>query len=221
VVLAHTFYQGNYTANIQSPADVDWYRITDIGHFVLSFPCCQISQADAPVDVSVFAADGTLINTWPQVKRLDVHLVEPECYVRVTCARATRYDINFVYQLDKSKIPDPHQVPDISVIPEWWPDPPFELREWEKWYEVTIDDQLTQHGVLHLESDRPLQWDLLSAERSVLQSGVKSNGVPEPIDVSALAPGKYLLRVGRNEQAAARFQPSNRAGVRFSIGPGY
>ena len=34
-------------------------------------------------------------------------------------------------------------------------------------------------------------------------------------------PGKYLLPVGRDDHAAARFQPVNRGGVKFSIGSGY
>ena len=42
-VWAHIFFQGGYDANIQNPADVDWYHVTDIGDRALCYPCCQLS----------------------------------------------------------------------------------------------------------------------------------------------------------------------------------
>ena len=35
--------------------------------------------------------------------------------------------------LNKQALPNPNQLPDIEIIPDWWPDPPFVLHEWEKW----------------------------------------------------------------------------------------
>jgi subtilisin family serine protease len=215
------FYQGAYTANIQDPTDVDWYHITDIGQLALTFPCCQISESDAPLNISLYAANGSLIDTFPPTQRIDIKLPVPECFVEIRCARATRYAIAFIQQLDQSMLPEPNQVPDLGGIPEWWPDPPFELRGWEKWLEVVIDENLQKHGLLQLESDHAIEWDLLSPDRSVLQSGAKLNGVAESVNVKDLAPGRYLLRVGRRDRAAARFQPAHRASVKFSIGPGF
>lgn len=217
----HQFYLGAYSANIQTPADVDWYRITDIGQRALTFPCCQLTESDAPLDIRLYNADGTLLDTFSQVKRIDIKLPSPECFVEVRCARATRYHMAFIYQLDQSQLPEPNQVPNLGEIPEWWPDPPFELRGWEKWLELVIDENLRQHGVLQLESNNPVEWDLLSPDRILLQSGTKTSAVAEPLNVKDLAPGKYLLRVGRHERAAARFQPAHRGSIQFSVGPAF
>ena len=110
------------------------------------------------------------------------------------------------------------QVLDLHVIPDWWPDPRFVLKDWEKWFEVVIDEGLRQHGSLELESDKALQWDLLATDWTVLRSGVKTNGAAATVYVRDLAPGKYLLRVARDGHAAARFAPMSRGDVRFSVG---
>jgi hypothetical protein len=217
----HFFYQGAYEANIQSPADVDWYHIVDIHALVLTYPVCQILNSDAPLEVRLYMPDGSLANTWLNVRSMNVRLPEPECWVEIRAPKATRYSVHFGYMLNKSALPNPNQEPDIHVIPDWWPDPPFVLKDWEKWFEVVIDENLRQHGVLQLDSDKPLQWDLLAPDLTVLRSGVKANGSAETVNVRDLVPGKYLLRIGRQGHAAARFAPSQRGDVKFSVGPGF
>lgn len=214
-------YPGAYSATIPSPADADWFRITDIGEHALTFPCCQIRESDAPLDIRLYQLDGSLMGTFSQVRRIDIALPAPACLVEIRCARATRYAIGFLYQLDQSQLPEPQQVPGLGEIPEWWPDPPFELRGWEQWLEVIIDDGLSRHGMLQVESDKPVEWDLLSPERSLVRSGTAAGDVGGQLDVQGLAPGRYLLRVGRQARAASRFQPADRAAIKFSIGPGF
>ncbi len=217
----HTFYQGAYDANIQTPADVDWFHVVDIGALTLTQPVCQILNSDVPLDVRLYLPDGSLGNTFVNVRTVKIVLPAPQCWLEIRAAKATRYAINFGYILDKSKLPNPNQVPDLHVIPDWWPDPPFVLKDWEKWFEVVIDEGLRRHGSLELESDKPLQWDLLATDRTALRSGVKRNEAAATVDVRDLAPGKYWLRVGRDGHAAARFAPMSRGDVSFSIGPGF
>lgn len=221
VIGVRLFYQGAYDANIQTPGDVDWYHIVDIDPLVLTFPVCQILNSDAPLEVRLYMPDGSLANTFNNVRQIDIRLPEPECWIEVRAAKATRYTIYFGYMLNKSALPNPNQKPDIHVIPDWWPDPPFVLKDWEKWFEVVIGEDLRRHGVLELDSDKPLQWDLLAPDQTVLRSGVKKNGVVEKVNVKDLAPGRYLLRIGREERAAVRFAPMQRGDVRFSVGPGF
>jgi hypothetical protein len=218
---AHFFYQGAYEANIQSPADVDWYHIVDIDPLVLTYPVCQILNSDAPLEIRLYMPDGSLANTFLNVRKIDIRLPEPECWVEIRAPKATRYSIHFGYMVNKAALPDPNQEPDVHVIPDWWPDPPFVLKDWEKWLQIVIDEDLRQHGVLELDSDKPLQWDLLAPDRTVLRSGVKTNGGAEKVNVKNLAPGTYLLRIGRDAHAAARFAPMQRGDVRFSVGPGF
>ena len=127
----------------------------------------------------------------------------------------------FGYMLDKSKLPPPQGRDDVEIVPEWWPDPPFVLHEWEKWLEIVVDPSLQQHGELELQSDRRLQWDLLTPERTVLKSSARLNGTRNKVDVKDLAPGKYLLRVSRDAQAATRFEAEQRAVVKFGVGPAF
>ena len=218
---AHTFYQGSYQANILEPADVDWFSITDITHHVLSVPCFQLISSDQPLDVNLYGPDGTLLSSFSQIKQGRVQLPEADCWVEVRGLKTTRYSINFGYYLDKSKLPGPHQKEDIEIVPKWWPDPPFVINEWEKWLEVVIDEELSKHGQLELQGDTALQLDLLSPQRSLIQSA-KANGQNTTVlNVKGIAPGKYLLRVARPEGAAARFEASQKAIKNFSIGPAF
>jgi subtilisin family serine protease len=217
----HAFYQGAYEATIETPSDMDWYHVTDIKALTLSFPCFKVLNSDAPLDVTLFGPDGTSFGTSSHVKHLTLHLPEPECWIEVRSSKATRYSIFFGYMLDKSKLPPPHERDDVEIVPEWWPDPPFVLNEWEKWLELTIDERLRAHGVLELQSDRPIEWDLLSTERTVLQSSVRMNVERQLLNVRDLAPGKYLLRVGRESRAAARFEAAQRAVIKFGVGPAF
>jgi hypothetical protein len=217
----HFFYQGTYEANIQSPTDVDWYHVDDIDALVLTYPVCQILNSDAPLEIRLHLPDGSVAPPFLNVRKVDITLPEPECWIEIRAARATRYVIHFGYMVNKAALPEPHQVPDIHVIPDWWPDPPFVLKEWEKWLQVVIDDDLRRHGVLEVESDKPVQWDLLAPDRTVLRSGMKTSGGAEKVDITDLAPGTYLLRIARDGRAAARFAPMQRADVRFSVGPAF
>jgi subtilisin family serine protease len=215
---ARVWYQGGYEANIQNPADVDWYHVTDIGDRALCYPSCQI-DSDAPLDVTLHGPDG-VSRPFPQVKFIDLHLPKPECWIEVRSARATVYSIVFTYMLDKNQLPDPHQVPDIEVIPDWWPDPPFVLRNWEKWLEITVNEELRRHGQLELKGDRGLTWDLLTPQGTVLKTGPVGEE-RQLLDVRDVAPGKYLLRVGRDAPAAARFEPAQKKKMTFRVGPGF
>jgi hypothetical protein len=212
-------FQGRYDANIQTPTDVDWYHISDIADRALSYPCCQITS-DARLDVTLYYPDSAS-QPFPQVKFLNLRLPKPECWIEVRSSRATRYSIFFGYMLDKDKLPNPNQLPDIEIIPHWWPDPPFVLREWEKWLEITVTEELRRHGRLELNGDRGLTWDLLSQERTLLKSGAAQEEGAQTLDVRDLAPGKYLLRVARDTPAAARFEPVQKKMMKFRVGPGF
>jgi hypothetical protein len=50
---------------------------------------------------------------------------------------------------------------------------------------------------------------------------VKTNRGAEKVNVKDLAPGTYLLRIGREGHAAERFAPMQRGDVKFSVGPGF
>jgi len=217
----HTFFPGAYEATITAPLDVDWYHVTDITTGARSFPDCKIINSDAPLDVNLYGPEGVLLNTFPRVKHLDIHLPPPECWIEVRCAHATRYSIFFGYMLDTSQLPPLHQREDVEIALHWWPDPPFLLHEWEKWLEIVVDPMLRQHGELELTSDRRLQWDLLTPERTVVKSSAGLNGTRNKLQVSDLAPGKYLLRVSRDAQAATRFEANQRAVVKFGVGPAF
>ena len=216
---AGTVFQGAYDANIQTPTDVDWYHVTDIGNRALTYPCCQISS-DAPLDITLHGPDGAS-RPFPPVKYVDLRLPKPECWIEVRCSKATQYSIFFGYMLDKNQLPTPNQLPNIETIPDWWPDPPFVLREWEKWLEITVNEELRRHGRLELKGDRGLTWDLLTQDRSVLKSGAAQEEGRWMLDVRDLAPGKYLLRVGRDVRAAARFEGVQRKKMTFRVGPGF
>ena len=84
-----------------------------------------------------------------------------------------------------------------------------------------VDPTLRQHGELEITSDRRLQWDLLTPERTVVKSSAGLNGTRSKLQVSDLAPGKYLLRVSRDAQSATRFEASQRAVVKFGVGPAF
>ena len=46
-----------------------------------------------------------LVNTYVQVRTLDIHVLEPESSIEVRAAKATRYSIFIGYMLDKSQLP--------------------------------------------------------------------------------------------------------------------
>lgn len=141
--------------------------------------------------------------------------------MEVRSGKATRYSIFFGYMLDKDQLPNPNQLPNMEIVPDWWPDPPFVLREWEKWLGITVNDELRRHGRLELKGDHGLTWNLLSQERTVLKSGAAQKEGRQVVDVGDLAPGKYLLRVGRDAPAAARFEGAQRKKMTFRVGPGF
>lgn len=215
----HAFFQGAYDANIMTPTDVDWYHVTDVGELSLTYPCSKI-DSDSLLDVTLHGPDG-VSRTFSQTKHLDLHLPSPECWIEVHCTKATRYKIFFGYMLDKSKLPPLHRQVNVQVVRDWWPDPPFEINEWEKWLEITIDEMLLRHGVLEVAGDTGLQWDLLSQERSVIKSGIVSGEGRQLLNVRDLAPGKYLLRAGHDTRAAARFESSQRKKLTFRVGPAF
>ena len=210
----HVFYPGTYDANIMSPFDTDWYHVTNITVSDLSHASCKV-KSDLAVDVSLYGPGGALVATYSHTRQIDVHVLDPESWIEVRAAKATKYSIFFGYMLDQLEHPSPLEV---EVIPSWWPDPPFEINEWEKWLQVEIDDSVRKQGQLDLQVNTPLRLELLSSERSLLQTASSREG-KQVLDVGALASGKYLLRVSRVEGSAARFQANQRGAVKFRIGP--
>jgi hypothetical protein len=83
-----------------------------------------------------------------------------------------------------------------------------------------VNEELRRHGQLELKGDRGLTWDLLTPQGTVLKTGPVGEE-RQMLDVRDVAPGKYLLRVGRDAPAAARFEPAQKKKMTFRVGPGF
>jgi hypothetical protein len=218
----YQFYMGDHEANIKSPDDVDWYHIQDIKALALTYPAFKLIKSDAPLNISLFGPDGILLNELPSVQEITIKLPEPECWIRITSAKATRYIFVILYILDKSKLPDPFIKPDIEFIPDWWPDPPYVLNDWDKLFGVQIDEGVKQAGKLKLVSEGSLSFDLLAMDGSVIGSSstIENNMMSDAlIDLKDVPVGFYLARVGRTTPPSQRFDLKHNNKLEFRIKP--
>jgi subtilisin family serine protease len=224
--LAPRFYPGHYEANLHLANDVDYFHIDEIATLPLVKTIFEITYTDAPLDVAVLAADGTeLYPTVRGKRRESVRLIGPQCWVRVSGSTANRYHFRLYDVLDADVIPRPWEEVEINPIPHSLPYPPDLLVDWEKFQQIEVTPELIDSGKLRLTGDEGLILDLIDYSGEVLASGQEAQtGETRSIDIdlSAIKPGKYIARIGRSINPAARFKPIlSRQPKSFQIGPGW
>jgi hypothetical protein len=216
---------GTYEASLHTAKDVDFYQLEEINPASLLIPLFTVSRTDAPLDAVLLREDGVEIGHVQGERAFQLVLPAPRCWVRISGSQATRYVFEVHYQLNKDKLPGPFQDQDVSPVPDWWPDPPLVMREWEKFLQVQITDELKRVGNLRLTSERRLTLDLLSSTGVTLASGVRSETAPDhgvEMDLGAVEPGTYIMRVGRDLDPAARLDPTqSKRIVHFNLSPGW
>jgi hypothetical protein len=219
------FRLGTYEASLHVAGDVDYYQLEGIDPRPLVKPIFSVTGTDAPLDAVLFREDGVEVGRLQGVRFFHLVLSAPRCWVRISGSQATRYVFKVHYRLDKDMLPGPFQEEEVSPIPDWWPDPPYVMREWEKFLQVQITDELKQVGKLRLTGDRRLTLDLLSDTGVALASGVNSETGPDDaveMDLSAVEPGTYIMRVGRDLNPVDRLDPAqSKSIVRFNLSPGW
>ena len=185
----------------------------------------KIVDSDRPLHVEVYREDRTLLEQQLNVRETAVRLPSPSCYIRVSSATANRYRFNLADKLDPEMIPGPFEEEDLSPIPDWWPDPPYVLDQWEKYLQVVITEELKEVGRLRLVGTPGLTLELLSEAGEVVAPGVQAANQADhavEVDLTAVEPGTYVARVGRDLAPAAR---SDRALAgrlaHFNLGPGW
>ncbi len=220
------YYPGNYEANLHLTGDVDYYHIDQISTLGLVKTIFQISNADSPLDVSVLASDGSeLVPPLIGERSPSVKLYGPECWLRVSGARANRYHFRLYDVLDQEKIPGPLQQVDIDPIPHSLPYPPDALIDWERFQQVEVTPELIEFGKLRLTGEKGLTLDLLdSAGVSLASAQPVQAGEAQAleIDLAKIKPGTYVARIGRDISPAARFGSGiSQRIANFQIGPAW
>jgi hypothetical protein len=128
-------------------------------------------------------------------------------------------------EVDKDKLPSPWQKEDLTPVPDWWPDPPFSLRGWERFLRVEITEELKRVGKLRLTGHPGLTLEIMSDTGHVVASGIKADtgqGHTVEVDLIHVQSGPHIVRVGRDLPAAARLDPErSRAVAQFNLSPGW
>lgn len=213
IFLSPTYHTGSYDANLHLAEDVDFYHIKDISQLALVKTLFRISHTDAPLDVQLLGPDGGVIQqeTGKRNVELDLRPAAPECWVRVSAPTANRYVFRLFDILDPAMDPGPWDEVDLSPVPDWLPDPPFELFGWERFLQVQVTDELKEIGKLRLHGDPGLRLDLITKDGQPLAGAVPAEhgdaGSLE-LDLAGLEPGTYVARVAVDASPAARFDGS-------------
>jgi hypothetical protein len=111
-------------------------------------------------------------------------------------------------------------------VPHWWPDPPFRLGDWEQYLRVEITNELREIGKLRLTGPPGLKLDVVQpATGEVVASGTKVDGETQgvvEVDVSGLAEGTHLVRVGRDLSSSERLnRVLGKPVATYNIGPAW
>ena len=219
------FHPGIYEANLHLASDVDYFHIEDINPLPLVNTTFSITDTDKPLDAVLYGVDRVVKEEFHGVRALKFKLSAPECWIQISSTTANRYTLRLHDELDKDMIPGPLEEEDINPIPDWWPDPPFVLREWERFLQVEITDELKQVGKLRLTGTPGLTLELLSTTGSTLASGAKVENHPVnavEMDLSAVETGTYIVRVGRDLEPGARLNPMlSKSVANFILSPGW
>ena len=225
VTLFKAYDPGNYEANLHLASDVDYFHIEDINPLPLVKTTFSITDTDKPLDAVLYGMDRVIKEEVHGVRTHQFELPEPECWIQISSATANRYILRLHDELDKEMIPGPLEEEQINPIPEWWPDPPLVLREWERFLQVEITDELKQVGKLRLTGTPGLTLELLSTTGSTLASGATVENHPDnavEMDVSAVETGSYIVRVGRDLKPGARLNPMlSKSVANFNLSPGW
>jgi hypothetical protein len=112
-----------YIGGGTSVVNEDFFRLEVPQRTIFTRPAVTISDADRPLDLTLYDERRVELARWSGVREQTVHPPEwSTCYLKVTGADVTRYRIGTRMTVDTHVIPGPWQ--EIEVIPKWWGDPP-------------------------------------------------------------------------------------------------
>jgi Subtilase family len=217
VTLAHR--RGTYELSLDRPSDVDFLHVTDVPAAAIMEPIVAISRTDAPVDVALVRADGAVQAQWNGVRTQRVVLPEGEARLRISARSPTRYSLYLNVEADPSKVPGPWRKVPLSPFPDWWPDPPWKLHGWEQYLQVVLDPEVVRTPGLRLSGHAGLTLDLLAQDGTPVGAAVRIGDGELHLPLTDVQPGTYVVRIGRDLDAAARLAPGALPPALFSLGP--
>lgn len=188
----------------------DYYELEVPESSVFRIPTITIANSDLPLDVALYDSTRQVIQTWSNVRSVDV--VPPErstCYLKVSGSTVNRYTITTRLKVDKRAIPGPLQE-EVEVIPKWWGDPePFRIFEREKYFLINVgDDRGEGKAIVFARPEEPARIELLDLAGKVITEAVSTRRGVE-VDTSSMAPDRYLVRISREAGTVGATQSLN------------
>jgi hypothetical protein len=218
--LRHAWRAGSYELSLHRPDDVDHLEILDIpAPSGLTQPVLSVWRTDAPVDVALLGPDGAEQGRW-HGRDARVVLEQGRAMIRIS-GPLTRYTLRLGLELDRSKLPGPYREVDLSPIPvggDPWPEE-GELHGWERYFQILVDEEIAGTPGLQLSGPPGLTLHLLDEIGTPVTEAERVGDGELRLDLAGVAPGGYVLRIGRDVDASARLAPGRLPAASFRLGP--
>lgn len=191
---------GVYDLSIHTRNDRDVFRVEPFVAKPLSIPMFHVALTDLPVDVTVFDAAREVIAREVGTRAAKITLPrDAVSFVEVSAPHPTRYRMTLRLEVDPAHLPGPLQeVPSIPVPDPG--DPPFRVDDGMSHVVFEINE-LQQLSVLRLAETegQALKVELLDVAGTVVrraETHADGGQASVTLDVSSLAPGSHVLRIG-------------------------
>jgi hypothetical protein len=159
----------------------------------------SIYHTDRPVDVALFDSSRTLIQNWADVRSVSIDPPAPStCFLRISAKKPTRYKLGVARWVDPAVLP--HQVDQAKVLPDWWKNPRFTLKDGVNYFAVDLEE-LRERRIAFTPTQEAIKLDLLDMEGHVVRQGSRDALGRLTVETGDLRQGRYLLSLARVEDA--------------------
>ena len=203
---------GVYDISIHTPNDRDVFRVKPIATNPLSVPMLHVTLTDLPVDVTVFDAAHEVIVREVGTRAAKITLPrDAVSFVEVSAPRPTRYRMTLRLEVDPAHLPGPLRREPSIPVPDPG-DPPFRVDDGMSHvvFEINELQQLSMLRFAETEG-QALKVELLDAAGTVVRTAeprADDRQASVILDVSSLAPGAHVLRIGHAEAQSGLSIPS-------------
>ena len=186
----------------------DYYIFDVPASSVFRIPTLSVWNTDVPLDVTLFDAARNVIQSWTNVRAIDVKPPEKTtCYLKVSGNIVNRYSITVGLRVDPRAVPGPLQE-ELPLLPKWWGDPePYRMFERERHFAVEIGiDRGDGDAIVFAGTEEPVRIELLDTSGNVVREAAPT-GSGVQLDTSALTSGRYVVRVTRDSGIGGAASP--------------
>jgi hypothetical protein len=191
---------GRYDLTLHTAIDQDFFRVEPVVTNPLSVPTLGISMSELPVDITIF--DDTHQEIGRESGKRSTKITLPRdrvSFIRVSGSQPTRYRMTLRLEVDQAHLPGPLQEEVVTPLPDLG-DPAFAVDHGMS--HLIFQAEASQNlGIMRFsETDgKALKVELLDDAGHVVRAAERRDGSLQQsvaLDVSDLAPGAHILRIG-------------------------